>query len=229
VILDSIIKFFQFIGGSENLWNLYNRPIEKGTLVFANTDDTTDTELIAKLGNGNQKYSELSEIFRISDVAAVSKLDIFDVNMSDINHILFIDTDGKIRTSDITEAQLDNLYAQINNISFSTAVSVLIINGFSEVSPGDTFTLEALAVSSFFNEGVAIESYEWILPNESSSDTNPLTYTVPNDSGLIGSTLEFKVKATDELGFSSTFTSVEINIVMSSHSSIITNTTIELE
>jgi len=75
-----------------------------------------------------------------------------------------------------------------------------------------TLNLMADTVSLFDELGIYISAYRWILPDESSIENKSISYEIPNDINLIGTTLTFKCKAIDSLDNESDWTIFEVLI-----------------
>jgi len=86
------------------------------------------------------------------------------------------------------------------------------ISGPVQAKYGTTITLTASgALTAFSDSGVAIDYYEWQLPNNTYSHTSSVNYTLPDET-YVGETETFKCRAVDTLGNSSVWVEHTVTI-----------------
>jgi len=209
--MKNIIQFLQYGEGDEDLWNLYQTIIPLGVMVIAKEVDTTD--LIFKLGVGDKKYNELPEFMRFSLFEELYKINRFkNLTASDIGHLLFINTNKEVERSDILKTDLEAFMEAISLLTLKTAVTRPIITGQKDIRYGDSMTLYAKSLSAYRYSGIKVDRYVWQLPDESITEGDDITYAIPNDFGLVGTTTMFKCKAIDVLDNESDWEEFEVNI-----------------
>jgi hypothetical protein len=217
--MKNIIKFFQYGHGDEDLWNLYQKIIPLGTMVIAKEVNSDD--LIFKLGDGEHKYNELSEFMRFSLFQQAFKIDRFsELDASDIGNLLYLDSNKKIVSSTITKDELLDFVDQISQITLKTAVTPPIITGQTRIKYGVDLNLKAEALSAFRYTGIKVANYIWGLPNGSVTEGADITYSIPDDFGLVGDIFTFKCKAVDEIGNESDYSEFDVLIDSVSNSLI---------
>ena len=190
--LDALIQHTNKDGEGIVNWDI---PLPVNLLIY---DETTR---IIKKGDGANSFEDLPvwlDLNQLENVATIGEYienDIFtDEN---IDKLLIITSDGKISLCEhLTNTKLLELINQLPTLlatSGGSNIHVPIITGPIKKSINSTFFLKAVSFSAY--EGEQAFEFEWTLPDDSLVSGNIIEYEIPDDIGLIGTTLTFKCRA----------------------------------
>lgn len=218
--MESIIRSLQYYNGTTELWDSYYKIIPKGTMVISK--DEANDDYILKLGNGIHTYKNLSEFLRMSSFVNLHNLKKFSfLSGSDVNRLLYYNGDI-IESTSFTITELITLFNILSTqLTIKTCVTKPIITAKESVRYNTTFTLYAKSISAYGHSGIKIDQYVWELPDLTYTDGDSIEYIIPNEPGLVGTTLDFRCRAIDQLENMSDWSEFEILVVNTSSNPVV--------
>ena len=102
-----------------------------------------------------------------------------------------------------------------------------VITTKENVRYNTTFNLYAKSLSAYNYSGIKIVQYIWELPDLTFTDGDSIEYVIPNEPGLVGTTLTFKCKAVDQLGNMSDWSEFDVGVVNTSSNPVVISASVE--
>jgi hypothetical protein len=196
------MKAVDFQSVEDKIKNLYNSL--KAVLVNQENTVYNDINIKSLLDDLNTAYWDIKRVYDQSNY----------YNIDELNQLLKkLDDYEELLNDYITKNELDQL-VEDNKYNGYAVLPPSINNVPVNIEYGNSFTLNASGgVSAFKSSGATIVGYEWILPDNSLVQGNSITYNVPNDPNLYGTTISIGCRALDNLNNKSKTIFVSIPVV----------------